>query len=333
MSRDIFFGRLAGGRPTASRRALLVGGVALLAAPALARAQPAVLLRLGDQKGGVEALLKASGQIADLPFRIEINQFVAAAPLLEALNAGAVDLAWAGDAPTTFALANGTPAKIVAAHRTTGAATALLVKPDSPIRTVADLKGKTIGTSRGSIGQALVLSALKAQGLPFNTVKFAFLLPAEAKTALESGAVDAWSTWGVFIAQGRVVDNYRVVVDGSNGILSGLSYLNALDSAIAGKRAAVAEIVRRVALARLWANGHVDDYARFWAGLVGVSFEVAKFSFETAPSNPERIDDKVVADQQATADLYTAAGLVQRRLDVRQFFDTSFNGSVVVGPS
>ncbi|WP_204327885.1 hypothetical protein, partial [Proteus mirabilis] len=59
------FGRGAGDLAATSRRALLAAGVALLAAPALVRAQPAVLLRLGDQKGGVEALLKASGQLAD----------------------------------------------------------------------------------------------------------------------------------------------------------------------------------------------------------------------------------------------------------------------------
>ena len=304
------------------RAALGLAAAAALGRPARGAAP---VLRLGDQKGGIEALLRAAGQLDDLPYKIEIAQFQAAAPLLEALNAGAVDVAWAGDAPSTFALANGTPARIVSAHRSNGAGTAILVKPESPIRSVADLKGKSVATGRGSIGHALVLSALRSAGLPPNAVHFVFLLPAEAKTALSAGAVDAWCSWGVFIAQAQLVDKYRVVVDGRDGLLSGLGYLNALDTAIAGKREQVADVVRRAARAARWANGHVDDYARYWSGLVGVNFDVAKFSFETAPTLPVPIDEAVIADQQRTADLYTDAGVINRHIDVRGFFDASFN--------
>lgn len=202
------------------RRSVLAGGAGLLAGAAAPTGAPAITLRLGDQKGGLEAQLRAAGELHDLPYRLEIAQFPAAAPLLEALNAGAVDIAAAGDAPTTFALAHGTPAHIVAAVRSNGAGTALLVKNASPVRRLADLSGRTIATGRGSIGHALVLSALRANGLAANAVRFAFLLPADAKAALEAGAVDAWSAWGVFVAQARLVDGDRVVVDGSGGVLT-----------------------------------------------------------------------------------------------------------------
>jgi sulfonate transport system substrate-binding protein len=312
---------------TLSRRAILAGAVSV-AAFGTARAGVPVL-RLGDQKGGVEALLRAAGQLDNLPYKIEIAQFSAAAPLLEALNAGALDIAWAGDAPTTFALANGTPAHIVSSHRSNGAGTALLVKPGSPVKSVADLQGRSIGTSRGSIGQALVLSALRASGLPPKSVKFAYLLPAEAKSALESDGVDAWATWGVYVAQGRLIDKYRQVIDGSNGILSGLGYLVALDTAIADKRAELHDIVGRAARASRWSVAHVDEYARYWSGLVGVSFDVARLSFITAPTTAVPIDDGVIADQQRTTDLYTGAGLLSRHIDARGFFDASFNDAVL----
>jgi sulfonate transport system substrate-binding protein len=156
-------------------------------------------------------------------------------------------------------------------------------------------------------------------------VHFVFLLPSEAKTALSAGAVDAWCSWGVFIAQAQLVDKYRLVVDGRDGLLSGLGYLNALDTAIADKREQVADVVRRAARAARWADGHVDDYAHYWSGLVGVNFDVAKFGFETSPTLPVPIDEAVIADQQRTADLYSDAGVINRHIDVRGFFDTSFN--------
>ena len=312
--------------PALSRRAWLAGASSLAVFGRARAASP--VLRLGDQKGGVEALLHVAGELDNLPYRLEIAQFPAAAPLLEALNAGAVDIAWAGDAPTTFALANGTPAHIVSAHRSNGAGTALLVKQESPVRTVADLKGRRVGTSRGSIGHALVLSALRAAGLPATAVKFAYLLPAEAKSALESEGVDAWATWGVFVAQALLVDHYRQIADGSNGVLSGLGYLNALDTAIIGKRAAVADLVGRAARASRWSAGHVDDYARYWSGLVGVPFEVARLSLATSPALAVPIDSGVITDQQRTADLYAESGLISRHLDVSGFFDLSFNEAV-----
>lgn len=308
------------------RRTAIVGAVSLATVgPARAGAP---VLRLGDQKGGVEALLRAAGEFDALPYRLQIAQFPAAAPLLEALNAGAIDVAWAGDAPTTFALANGTPAHIVSAHRSNGAGTALLVTPDSAAHTVTDLRGRRIGTSRGSIGHALVLAALRANRLPPDAVRFAFLLPAEARSALEAGDVDVWATWGVFAAQAVLIDRYRVIADGSHGLLSGLGYLAALDSVIAEQRSVLHDVIGRAARAARWAGANVDAYSRYWAGLVGVPFEVARLSFTTAPALAVPIDAGVIADQQRTADLYTDAGLISRRVDVRSFFDTSFNDAV-----
>jgi sulfonate transport system substrate-binding protein len=309
-----------------SALAALSGAVSVIAVGPTHASTP--VLRVGDQKGGVESMLRASGELENPPYRIEFVQFPAAAPVLEALNAGAVDVAWAGDAPTTFALANGTPAHIVSAHRSNGAGTALLVKPDSPIRTAADLKGRHIGTNRGSIGYALVISALRANGLPFDAVQFAYLLPADAKFALRSGAVDVWATWGVYVAQALLVDHSREILDGSNGLMSGLGYLSALDTAITDKRAAVGDLVARAARASRWAATHTDDYARYWSGLVGVSFDVAQLSLKTSPATAVRIDAGVIADQQRTADLYTDGGLIARHIDVHGYFDASFNDAV-----
>ena len=94
-----------------SRRAALAALAGAISAAAFGRAQAdAPVLRLADQKGGLASLLRAAGELDGIPYRLEVVQFQAAAPLFEALNAGAVDITWAGDAPT-FALANGTPAQ------------------------------------------------------------------------------------------------------------------------------------------------------------------------------------------------------------------------------
>ncbi|MBV9811495.1 MAG: ABC transporter substrate-binding protein, partial [Acetobacteraceae bacterium] len=238
------------------RRALLGAiGAAAIVRPGWA---DAVLLRVGDQKGGAESLMKAADALDGLPYRIAWNQFAAAAPVLEALNAGAVDLALAGDAPVTFALAAGMQARIVGATRSSGAGTAIVVPNGSPIRALADLKGRSVGVNRGSIGHALVLAVAVEQGWGTGGIKVVNLLPNEAKTAVSTGAIDAWSSWGVYIAQATLVDGYRTIVDATHGRLSGLSYVVATEAAIADKRAALLDFNRRLAAARRWA---ADNHA------------------------------------------------------------------------
>lgn len=306
-----------------SRRAVL------LAMPALALSRPVfaadAVLRAGDQKGGTQSVMKAAGALDGLPYRLEWNQFPAASPVLEALNADAVDISFAGDAPTTFALAAGLQGRIIAPVRTTGAGTALLVPKDSPIKSVADLKGRTIATNRGSIGHALVLAIIAQQGWSAADVTVANLLPAEAKTALNAGSVDAWSSWGVYVAQAKLIDGARVIIDGSHGLLSGLSYLIATDRAIAARRPALADFCRRLAAARRWALAHPDDYARVLAAEIGVSEPVARLTYTTDNTTPVAIDAGVIADEQRTIDLYTQAKLIHTRLDAKTLFDASFN--------
>lgn len=301
----------------------------LLSAAALALGESARaaggVLRVGDQKGGTQSVMKAAGALDDLPYRIEWNQFAAAAPLLEALNADAVDLAFAGDAPTTFALAAGLRGHIVAATRGTGSSTAIVVPKGSPIGSVTDLRGRTIATNRGSIGHALVLAVAESQGWGPSDYRLANLLPSEAKSALSGGAVDAWCSWGVYIAQAQLVDEARVIVDGSQGLLTGLSYLVATDQAIAARRALLLDFSQRLVGARRWAADHRDEYAGVLAAEIGVPRPVARLTFDTEVPLPVRIDERVIADQQRTADRYVKAGVIRGRLESARLFDVSFN--------
>jgi sulfonate transport system substrate-binding protein len=309
-----------------SRRSVLLAAPAILLARG-ARAE--TVLRVGDQRGGVAAVMKAADALRDLPYRLEWSQFSAAAPLLEAVNANAVDTAFAGDAPVTFALASGVEARIIAATRGTGASTAIVVPGDSPIRSLADLRGKRIATNRGSIGHALVLAAAEAGGWAASEVKMVNLLPADAKAALASGAVDAWSTWNTYIAQAQITDGARVVVDGSNGLLTGLSFQIARTDAIRTKRDALADYVGRVARAKLWALGNPDAFSAVLATEIGVSQAIALRSFQTDRGAPVRLDDGVAADEQRTADRYANARVIPQRLDTGPAFDRSFNGAAL----
>lgn len=313
--------------PSASRRQFVthaLGAAAALALPAASlHAQQRPVLKAGDQKGGLRALLEAAGALEGVGYDIQWSEFPAAAPLAEALNAGAVDSGPIGDAPLVFALAAGTRVKAIGANRSDAYGTAVLVRPDSPLKSAADLKGLSIATNRGSIGHYVTLKAITRAGLKPEDVNIRFLAPADAKLALTQGSVDAWATWEPYTALAEVSKHARVLVNGRD-LLPGLSYLAATDDAIAAKRPVLQDYLQRIVRAQRWSYRNVEAYSAALARIIGIPPEAARLQFERRQQQWVAIDAKVIADQQATADFYRQVGLIKQPLQVAPTFDTGF---------
>lgn len=300
------------------------GALSTLALPGMSYAQSGrPILKAGDQKGGLRALLEAADELKALPYDIQWTEFPAAAPLAEALNAGAVDCGPIGDAPVIFALSAGAAIKIIGANRSDAYGTAVIVRPDATLRTAADLKGKNIGTTRGSIGHFVTLKALAAAGLAPNDVNFRFLPPADTITALASGSVDAWATWEPYTAVAETTGRGRVLVNG-RGLWSGLSYLAATDAAIASKQEVLRDFLARAVRAQVWSYQHIDAFSAAMARIVGIPPEAAKLQFSRRATKWRNIDEALVAEQQRTADFYSQVGLLRQPLDVKTTFDRRF---------
>jgi len=285
-------------------------------------------LKVGSQRGGTKAVLLASGALDGAPYRIEWSEFPAAQPLLEALSAGAVDLGEAGDAPFLFAYAGGAKIKAVQAGKSGGSSTAILVRKGSPIRTVADLRGKKVATGRGSIGHYLLLRQIEDAGLKPTDVTVVFLAPGDAKAAFSSGAIDAWVTWGSYIALARLHDDATVLADGEK-VLSGFGYEAASQSAIDGKRPQVEDFLRRLAKARRWAAEHPKEFAAVLSKETGLSPEIALYTVERYRLTPAPIGDEAVAEARAVLDRFRASGSVTSTRDPADAFDRSFNAAVL----
>lgn len=305
------------------RSLLLIAALASFTAlhPLTSVAEP--VLKVGDQQLQTRGVLEASGQLKDVPYQIEWFNFPAAQPLGEALNAGAIDIGGLGDAPLIFAYAAGARVRAVAATRSQPVDLAILVPAGSPIKSAADLKGKRIATTRGSIGHFLAIATLERAGIKLSDVTLAFMQPADAKSALESGNVDAWSTWDPYVALGELHDNNRSIANGV-GLSSGLSFQAATDESIKTKRAQIDDFVRRVAAGQQWALSHPDEVAAIQSRVTHLPADVLKVVYQRAQLKPITIDSKVIAEQQRTADLYVRAGVIKTTLDVTPSFDAQF---------
>ncbi len=306
--------------------AFLLAAALTLASATAAFAADAVVLRVGDQKGGNRSLLEISGYGKDLPYTIVWSEFPAAAPILEALNAGALDVGYTGDLSLLTAYAAGAPIKAIGGTRADPRTQAILVRPDSPIRSAADLTGKRLAGTRGGWGQFLIAATLEMAGIAPDAAIFAPLNPVDAKVALMAGSVDAWAVWEPYVAFATLKDKARVIATGE-GLTPTITFVVASDSAIAGKRAAVQDLLDRLNQARLWSLDHVADYARSTAALTRLPEDVLLSAYTAQRASPIVIDAGVVAEVQAASDRATRYGILSKKLDVGQLVDRSFTAA------
>ncbi|MBM9401451.1 ABC transporter substrate-binding protein [Gluconacetobacter azotocaptans] len=301
-------------------RGLLAGGTLAAAGPALAAPVP---LRVGDQKGGARSLLAAAGQDHVPDYPLQWSLFAGAPMLIQALAADAIDTGVIGDAPLVFAQGGADTIRAVAGIQTDGTMTAIVVRHDSPIRSVRDLKGRSVATLRAQTGHYLALAALREAGLHDDDVHFVFIPPVSAKLALQTGAVDAWATWGPYISDAKVADGAREIVNGGR-LMSGLSYVVATESALRTRRDAVADYVRRLRAGHDWMHTHLDEYAAVWAADVGLPLAVAKDVVRATQGTVVPLGPDVVRKQQAVSDFMFDTRMIPRRLAATAVMDTRF---------
>lgn len=313
--------------PLTRRWLLHAGGISAAGTLAGCKKTPApVTLTLGDQKGGMQSLLQLSGQLAGLTYNIQWAQFAAAAPLFEALNAGAIDAGIGGDAPFVFFLATQPAAQAIAALNYASVSpneAGILVRANANINGIHDLVGKRVAVVRGSTGQYVTLAALKQAGLPLDSVDFVFLAPSDSLTTLLGGGVDGWGAWEPYMSLGELHYGLHPVPLQVNQ-LQGLGFIVATSQAISNKAAALQDFLARFGRARAWAAANKPQYAAGFAKDTGLPLDVAQNYVQEANYNVVPIDAQAIANVQALADLYVQAKLLPQPLSVNAGFDSGF---------
>lgn len=279
-------------------------------------------LRVGNQKGGLRSLLEVSGQAADLPFELRWSEFQSAAPILEAMNAGALDVGYTGDFSFLTVFAAGAPIRAIGGTRSGPTTQAIVVPRDSPIRTVADLRGKTVAGTRGGWGQFLILAVLKQAGIDPDAVKIRYLAPPEALPAFTSGNIDAWAVWEPFVSQVILRAGARVLVQGG-GLTPSVTFLVATLDAIREQPAELAKLRQRIDKGFAWVDDNRAAYAAYNSKLTGMPEDIVLRAFDNTRAAPIVIDQALTAEIQAAADLAASFGVLPRTVDVAKALHTS----------
>jgi sulfonate transport system substrate-binding protein len=285
-----------------------------------------VTLTIGDQAKSLQILLNASGALKGTSYAVKWAEFEGAAPLFQAVQAGAADTSYAADLPTLQAQSGGVPVKGVAALHNDGSAVGIVVRKDSAVKTVADLKGRTVvvSSAKGSIAEYLLANALQRAGLKYSDVKVQYLLPTAAQAAFAAGKIDAWATFGVYKAV-AVQQGGRQIIDGTNGLVSGYGFIGASDKALAdaGKKTAVKDFLRRLDKALTWSGTHEAAYAEAIEKASGAKAAVAELIVKQSYGQLLPVTAAVTKAVQQVADTMYGIRVLDPNVNVAESVDTS----------
>ena len=292
--------------------------VAALALPARAEELPKAI-RIGTQKGGFFPAVRARHTLEDAfkPLGIDIQwvDFQFGPPLLEAINVGSIDFGYVGDSPPIFAQAANARIRYAAAVKQDGNTQAIIVPKDSPIKTLADLKGKRIAFGKGSSAHNLLVAALEKAGIAWSDITPAPLAPADATAAFMKGSVDAWSIWDPYLSLAELKENARVIVFDKDVHKPNAFYIAGSDF-VEKYPSLVAKLNATFASEGVWANSHHEEVAKAQADATGVDIEAIRRFVDRSNYSVVPLDDEVIRSQQVVADRFAKLGLIPKPVNV-----------------
>lgn len=315
--------RLAKRRTLGLLSAAAVGAVAA-ALPAFACAQAKGVLRIGYQKYGALTILKGRGtlekRLAAQGIDVKWTEFPAGPVLLEGLNVGSIDFGTVGEAPPIFAQAAGANLVYVANEPAAPLSEGILVPKSSPLKTVADLKGKKVVLNKGSNVHYLLVRALEKAGLAYKDVETVFLPPADARAAFERGSVDAWVIWDPYWAAVEKGLAPRVLTT-SRGLVSNHSYYLA-GRAFAERHPEVLQVLfEELTKSDEFVRQHPKDAARIVAESTGIELPTIELYLARRPRSPVVYLTAAMSDeQQVIADSFFKQNLIPRQIRVKDVF-------------
>ncbi|WP_322905899.1 ABC transporter substrate-binding protein [Paenibacillus campi] len=275
--------------------------------------------------GNLEQGLKAAG-LDNTPYQVQYSVFQGGNLILEAMAANQVDLGTTSEIPPIFAsqAANGGNFKVVAVQQGNTLNQEIVVPQNSPIHTVADLKGKKIAFVKNTTAQYFLLKILQSAGLTWQDIQPVELSTADGLSALISGKVDALASYGNAIISAH--QNGATTLASAKHILSGSFLVAAADPALAdaAKQKAIADYLNRLNQFYDWTRSHPEQWAQIIAAATHQPEQQALTTLTEGeaqrPSRVVAISATAIASEQDVADTFAKAGILPAKIDVHKFW-------------
>ncbi|MDZ4076379.1 MAG: sulfonate ABC transporter substrate-binding protein [Hylemonella sp.] len=285
------------------------------------KARDPELLRIGYQKSAVNLVILKQQGVLEKRFpntKVSWIEFPAGPQLLEALSVGSLEFGLTGDSPPVFAQAAGKDLLYVGAEPPKPDSSAILVLKDSPVKKLADLKGRKIALQKGSSAHYLLVRAVEKAGLQWSDIQPVYLAPADARAAFERKSVDAWAIWDPYYAATELALQPRVLATGRE-LSSNNSFYLASRPFATQHAAVVAVLFDELSRADRQAQENRKEVIKLIAGFSGLDAGVVSLFLQRRPKSPVGpLNAQTVADQQRVADAFLKLGLIPKPVTVAE---------------
>jgi sulfonate transport system substrate-binding protein len=317
-------------RPRTHAEAIRAIAVGASLALCLLSARPAAAdprtLHIGYQKYGTLVFEKARGtlekRLAPLGVTVSWTEFLGGPTLLEAMGAGSIDFGITGDAPPIFAQAGGVDLAYVGVEPASPHGEAIIALKSSPIRSVADLRGKSIALNKGSNVHNLLVRVLAANGLSIKDVRPVYLKPSDARAAFENGSVDAWAIWDPYLAAAETALPTRKIADGvtANGkvIDENREYFLASRDYAHANADVIKLLMQDLGETEAYASAHHAEMVKLLAPAMRMDPAAVKLAIDRLAFGAMPVTAANLASQQDIADLFASLKLIPKKIDVGQ---------------
>ncbi|WP_375503994.1 aliphatic sulfonate ABC transporter substrate-binding protein [uncultured Nostoc sp.] len=291
------------------------------------------VLKMGHQKGmALLNIIKAQGSLEKRlqPQGISVtwNEFSSTAPLLEGMGVGAIVFGGGGGTGSVFAQASDKPFVRVAASTSSTRSSAILVQENSPIKSLADLKGKKVAFAKGASSQYMIVRALKKVGLKYSDIKPVYLTPAEALPAFERGDFDAWVIWDPYTAEAERQLRTRLLADnttvfGEKASIESSAFYYAAPDFVRDHPDIVKIILQELEKAGSWSKNNYKDSAELLSKLYKVDLATMEIVEKRGGDRKVLpVTDEVLTGLQNMADSFYELKVIPKKIDVK---DKNYN--------
>ncbi|MEV0552168.1 ABC transporter substrate-binding protein [Streptomyces sp. NPDC050597] len=277
-----------------------------------------------------EAVLEFA-HLDDTPYKVKWSLFQGGDQQLQAVRAGALDLASSSEIPPVFAAADGRPNfKVVAVQRGTTLNQEVVVPKGSKVTDIAGLRGKKVGYVQNTTAHYFLYELLRRAGLKWSDIDAKPLLPNDGLAALNGGGIDAFASYGTSVITAH--QQGAVTVGSGKDVLSGNFLWSARDNVLKspGRRAAAADLIARITKAYAYIrDGREHEFAKVVAKATHQPLAQAEKDFRDAqaqrPTQARTVGDDTIASQQKVADAFTELGALKGKLDVKSFWSRALD--------
>ncbi|MEH2181937.1 sulfonate ABC transporter substrate-binding protein [Nostoc sp.] len=295
------------------------------------------VLRIGYQSSG--DLVRVTGvlekRLEPLGLKVEWSQFAQGPQLMEAMNVGKIDIGSVGETPPIFAQAAGAKIIYLAGRRldpNSGKGSAVVVPKNSPIKTLAQIKGQKVVFQKGSASHYFIIKALEEVNLKYSDIKVLSMPNVEARGAFIQGTIPVWVTGDPHLALVEKLHGARVLRDATNIGTPGGYYIGTREFTKENPEL-VRIILEEIDKNGQWAEANRKEVAKLIAPVLKIDLPIQEVICSRANYRLRGITPELMQAQQSVADLFYNEKILPEKIDVQEALLTPQEYAAITPPT